>query len=127
MFSVFFFFKQKTAYEMRISDWSSDVCSSDLTMVQPQYIRLSVFPTHTHHGIKIRLLKARVAPVPRSVVMPLPLAPDRASFVVRPASLLDERRVLGTRDMVDACRKIPRDRDSMLRTLMVEAAILRQW
>src|SRR3546814_9781512 len=29
-FFVFFFFKQKTAYEMRISDWSSDVCSSDL-------------------------------------------------------------------------------------------------
>src|SRR3546814_12495078 len=27
----FFFFKQKTAYEMRISDWSSDVCSSDLS------------------------------------------------------------------------------------------------
>src|SRR3546814_1158618 len=30
MYLVFFFFKQKTAYEMRISDWSSDVCSSDL-------------------------------------------------------------------------------------------------
>src|SRR3546814_9636352 len=29
----FFFFKQKTAYEMRISDWSSDVCSSDLRVV----------------------------------------------------------------------------------------------
>src|SRR3546814_5017806 len=29
-YSGFFFFKQKTAYEMRISDWSSDVCSSDL-------------------------------------------------------------------------------------------------
>src|SRR3546814_5965906 len=29
-FHYFFFFKQKTAYEMRISDWSSDVCSSDL-------------------------------------------------------------------------------------------------
>src|SRR3546814_9449895 len=29
----FFFFKQKTAYEMRISDWSSDVCSSDLEVV----------------------------------------------------------------------------------------------
>src|SRR3546814_3772084 len=27
---LFFYFKQKTAYEMRISDWSSDVCSSDL-------------------------------------------------------------------------------------------------
>src|SRR3546814_8641007 len=30
VFLLFFFFKQKTAYEMRISDWSSDVCSSDL-------------------------------------------------------------------------------------------------
>src|SRR3546814_4238509 len=29
----FFFFKQKTAYEMRISDWSSDVCSSDLVAI----------------------------------------------------------------------------------------------
>src|SRR3546814_20520277 len=35
VYSVFvvFFFKQKTAYEMRISDWSSDVCSSDLDVV----------------------------------------------------------------------------------------------
>src|SRR3546814_6988456 len=31
----FFFFKQKTAYEMRISDWSSDVCSSDLFEQNP--------------------------------------------------------------------------------------------
>src|SRR3546814_8855940 len=31
----FFFFKQKTAYEMRISDWSSDVCSSDLLATHP--------------------------------------------------------------------------------------------
>src|SRR3546814_9378665 len=30
VYELFFFFKQKTAYEMRISDWSSDVCSSDL-------------------------------------------------------------------------------------------------
>src|SRR3546814_6585083 len=30
LLTIFFFFKQKTAYEMRISDWSSDVCSSDL-------------------------------------------------------------------------------------------------
>src|SRR3546814_6957687 len=30
LYGFFFFFKQKTAYEMRISDWSSDVCSSDL-------------------------------------------------------------------------------------------------
>src|SRR3546814_2332053 len=32
---LFFFFKQKTAYEMRISDWSSDVCSSDLLRYCP--------------------------------------------------------------------------------------------
>src|SRR3546814_7562278 len=32
MLCLFFFFKQKTAYEMRISDWSSDVCSSDLSI-----------------------------------------------------------------------------------------------
>src|SRR3546814_17690829 len=33
---IIFFFKQMTAYEMRISDWSSDVCSSDLVVVEPQ-------------------------------------------------------------------------------------------
>src|SRR3546814_5612679 len=33
LFYFFFFFKQKTAYEMRISDWSSDVCSSDLVKI----------------------------------------------------------------------------------------------
>src|SRR3546814_1839627 len=35
----FFFFKQKTAYEMRISDWSSDVCSSDLADSEEQHER----------------------------------------------------------------------------------------
>src|SRR3546814_18724999 len=36
---VFFFFKQKTAYEMRISDWSSDVCSSDLLRAERAHLR----------------------------------------------------------------------------------------
>src|SRR3546814_3700125 len=36
---LFFFFKQKTAYEMRISDWSSDVCSSDLSAIRPAIAR----------------------------------------------------------------------------------------
>src|SRR3546814_7035075 len=35
----FFFFKQKTAYEMRISDWSSDVCSSDLARLERGHAR----------------------------------------------------------------------------------------
>src|SRR3546814_16676482 len=39
-----FFFKQKTAYEMRISDWSSDVCSSDLAGSHPDFRRTS--PAH---------------------------------------------------------------------------------
>src|SRR6187455_3690358 len=37
---VFFFFKQKTAYEMVMSDWSSDVCSSDLARTLPHYHEL---------------------------------------------------------------------------------------
>src|SRR3546814_1070015 len=50
MFFVFFF-KQKTAYEMRISDWSSDVCSSDLGGEQSQDSELNLeaagVKTHT--------------------------------------------------------------------------------
>src|SRR3546814_5837757 len=37
--AVVFFFKQKTAYEMRISDWSSDVCSSDLVPLQVEHLQ----------------------------------------------------------------------------------------
>src|SRR3546814_1478892 len=52
-FSFFFFFKHKTAYEMRISDWSSDVCSSDLatriTDVLPQVERWTGFTQHFGH------------------------------------------------------------------------------
>src|SRR3546814_7423706 len=44
----FFFFKQKTAYEMRISDWSSDVCSSDLA--GDQRLQECGSPPHHEHG-----------------------------------------------------------------------------
>src|SRR3546814_14947437 len=47
----FFFFKQKTAYEMRISDWSSDVCSSDLAALQcRQRYAGRQFPVADQHG-----------------------------------------------------------------------------
>src|SRR3546814_15393261 len=49
----FFFFKQKTAYEMRISDWSSDVCSSDL-IGKPANL-----PPPAHHGIQYKAAHAR--------------------------------------------------------------------
>src|SRR3546814_16373586 len=39
MWELFFVFKQKTAYEMRISDWSSDVCSSDLPARGPALVK----------------------------------------------------------------------------------------
>src|SRR3546814_6732183 len=41
-----FFFKQKTAYEMRISDWSSDVCSSDLSRAQRDEQALAHLESH---------------------------------------------------------------------------------
>src|SRR3546814_6883542 len=50
--SLFFFFKQKTAYEMRISDWSSDVCSSDLDLAQHAFRRLQ----HHHRAVDVARL-----------------------------------------------------------------------
>src|SRR3546814_2931877 len=50
----FFFCKQKTAYEMRISDWSSDVCSSDLN--QAQDLRFD------HHVHDIQQARTRIEP-----------------------------------------------------------------
>src|SRR3546814_8911976 len=56
---IFFFFKQKTAYEMRISDWSSDVCSSDLPVATHATLRrqrvqiTSGFACCTQCGIQV--------------------------------------------------------------------------
>src|SRR3546814_10078600 len=57
-----FFFKQKTAYEMRISDWSSDVCSSDLAgvagHVATALIRVDLADHHLHQGRFARAVAA---------------------------------------------------------------------
>src|SRR3546814_7808472 len=59
--ACFFFVKQKTAYEMRISDWSSDVCSSDLAAltrclrVAEQQVRRAVGRNHLHIEGNIQL------------------------------------------------------------------------
>src|SRR3546814_19190329 len=48
----FFFFKQKTAYELRISDWSSDVCSSDLRLGGGERVRAGTLEhAHDHGGL----------------------------------------------------------------------------
>src|SRR3546814_16384879 len=62
----FFFFKQKTAYEMRISDWSSDVCSSDLTIVAAYLERLGeidiwMTPTFSSEIVRIGVFGPDVA------------------------------------------------------------------
>src|SRR3546814_15053334 len=56
IFRIVFFFKQKTAYEMRISDWSSDVCSSDLASGECHWID-AVLPIcdSAHEGGRGRL------------------------------------------------------------------------
>src|SRR3546814_19788215 len=64
--SFFFFFKQKTAYEMRISDWSSDVCSSDLggTAVRhPRDARIDALDCVYQHGVRIDMRIGAVKPV----------------------------------------------------------------
>src|SRR3546814_10351959 len=52
------FFKQKTAYEMRISDWSSDVCSSDLLTYEPlaAHVRRVLDERASHQAPKSRFL-----------------------------------------------------------------------
>src|SRR3546814_4897595 len=48
---MFFFCKQKTAYEMRISDWSSDVCSSDLSRPPSTAATTCALRRHTHRVV----------------------------------------------------------------------------
>src|SRR3546814_2989933 len=54
---MFFFFKQKTAYEMRISDWSSDVCSSDLLHNRLGLAILAVLDSGVGIGLIITLTR----------------------------------------------------------------------
>src|SRR3546814_1171280 len=64
--SLFFFFKQKTAYEMRISDWSSDVCSSDLfgyDIIGAIVVVICVRVTHARLSIRVAHGKGRAAAV----------------------------------------------------------------
>src|SRR3546814_16512666 len=61
VFGIFLFFKQKTAYEMRISDWSSDVCSSDLPYeftFCPSRVT-SIAPSSTSIRISLRMSPGR--------------------------------------------------------------------
>src|SRR3546814_10152741 len=52
---IIFFFKQKTAYEMRISDWSSDVCSSDLAIDLRVHLYGGADRQHLSHDYEVRV------------------------------------------------------------------------
>src|SRR3546814_19464845 len=69
MFLFFFFFKQKTAYEMRISDWSSDVCSSDLIAAEANVQGLSATIRVTGTGLRPEITFASITALPEDEVL----------------------------------------------------------
>src|SRR3546814_3814861 len=91
LFCFLFFFKQKTAYEMRISDWSSDVCSSDL--------RYAAARSHLHPAATA----ARSAPMPASRSGHGSASPRRQpAHANQPSPRSEERRV--GKECVSTCR-----------------------
>src|SRR3546814_5170596 len=99
----FFFFKQKTAYEMRISDWSSDVCSSDLRAGcggSSPYLAASKADSRAcTEGASRR----RPASAPRSTpVKSGSVESARLTFAVTPLQRSEERRV--GKECVRTCR-----------------------
>src|SRR3546814_7892180 len=85
---LFFFFKQKTAYEMRISDWSSDVCSSDL----PGFVAVDHRTGEIALASRASSAFAPLANTPTRTVLPVPLGSVRS----------EERRV--GKECVSTCR-----------------------
>src|SRR3546814_8244992 len=85
MFWLIFFFKQKTAYEMRISDWSSDVCSSDLARHRPDnlpplnvLVQVNIDAEAGKHGCtpgQVSALAAVIAAQPRLLLRGLMAIP----------------------------------------------------
>src|SRR3546814_1799230 len=91
----FFFFKQKTAYEMRISDWSSDVCSSDLSHHDCGWTALRAAACNNH---------LPVVQVDRSLnfFKKTCLSPRYRSLIYCSSNRPDERRV--GKECVSTCR-----------------------
>src|SRR3546814_28561 len=92
----FFFFKQKTAYEMRISDWSSDVCSSDLR--QHRHPRPGIGQIAEDVALGAIVDRDDMGPLPQPLpqagggsLIPLPQSPQP----LRPPQHLPARNLLG--------------------------------
>src|SRR3546814_2655756 len=102
---MFFFFKQKTAYELRISDWSSDVCSSDLIHEHARaQIKANDVRTPSEHTPIGKLSGGNI----QKVLLARELSPD-AKLVIfnKPTYGLDlqrsEERLVG-KECVSTCR-----------------------
>src|SRR3546814_947191 len=95
LFLSLFFFKQKTAYEMRISDWSSDVCSSDLT--QNAALRKAGIPQHFDFDGSIILITNQDMENSKGK-----MAPHFKALVSRCFYRSEERRV--GKECVSTCR-----------------------
>src|SRR3546814_5476134 len=101
-----FFFKQRTAYEMRISDWSSDVCSSDLSHQGPSRVRPRSLPAEddaeiptSRRWVATRMLGLRT--IKQRIKLPRSLRP-RTWGVIGALTRSEERRV--GKECVRTCR-----------------------
>src|SRR3546814_5778251 len=86
---VVFFFKKKTAYEMRISDWSSDVCSSDLSNRLSGEITVTVAQVFANGTMLVRGQKQLTLNRGDEYI--------QISGLVRPADITPDNRVASTR------------------------------
>src|SRR3546814_5188960 len=93
----FFFFKQKTAYEMRISDWSSDVCSSDLHSLRD--FRRAGVDRDEQVRERLRAIDEREVELGQAFSRGIR---DGRRTTVLPASRSEERRV--GKECVSTCR-----------------------
>src|SRR3546814_3680342 len=94
---LFFFFKQKTAYEMRISDWSSDVCSSDLPHHDSDLARVG-----PDLAAQCRL-SPRASLVSKRPVLPIARAASRVDGAPGLQTARSEERRVG-KECVSTCR-----------------------
>src|SRR3546814_5002805 len=101
LYITFFFFKQKTAYEMRISDWSSDVCSSDLTRLLVGAPGRRTPGKRLTQGPDVRGWRRARLRAPPGRLSPWPRPSDRRR-PERQCSRSEERRV--GKECVSTCR-----------------------
>src|SRR3546814_1225597 len=103
---MFFFFKQKTAYELRISDWSSDVCSSDLRGCLPK-ARRQKRERWRHRCRSCSGHSACWTPCPNKIIIRVQSAlsdpPGPTTFSRKSFALRSEERRVG-KECVSTCR-----------------------